>query len=112
MTHECLTKCLGGTLGFYCQHAYAHANDSDIQRLPFCLKGVDAIFYSVFHHLGLTVGMRAVMEELEDDEDMDQYDNSDDEQTGAELVSTGLHGIQLDDHGGDDGSSSVAEVKL
>lgn len=56
--------------------------------------------------------MRAVMEELEDDEDMDQYDNSDDEQTGAQLVSTGLHGIQLDDDGGDDGSSSVAEVKL
>ncbi len=56
----------GGTLGFYCRHAYAHANEKHNKRLPLALKGVDAMFYSVFHHLGLQVDIRAVMENLED----------------------------------------------
>ncbi len=54
----------GGTLGFYCRHAYAHANKNHNKRLPLALKGVDAMFYSVFHNLGLQVDMHAVMEGL------------------------------------------------
>lgn len=106
----CIT---GGTLGFYCRHAYAHANDDHSKRLPFALKGVDAIFYSVFHHLGLRVNMRAVM-------DLEDYDNeygdqrnydSDDSRKGAELVATGLHGLQLTEDGGCDGSDGVVDVR-
>lgn len=52
----------GGTLGFYCVHAYAHANDRVVKTLPYALKGVDAVVFSIFQGLNLSVSMRAVME--------------------------------------------------
>lgn len=100
----------GGTLGFYCRHAYAHANDDHSQRLPFALKGVDAIFYSVFHHLGLEADMHAIMDDLDDDDDRRRDYDSDDSRKDAELVATGLHGIQLSDEGGGDDCEDPAEV--
>lgn len=54
----------GGTLGFYFQHVYAHANDHRVGSLPYALKGVDAIFYSVFLDFGLHVSMCAAMNDL------------------------------------------------
>ena len=68
----------GGTLGFYCRHAYNHANENHNKRLPMALKGVDAMFYSVFHRLGLQVDLHAVMEGL------------------RELLQTEMYGLQRD----------------
>lgn len=103
---------LGGTLGFYCHHAYAHANDNHRDHFPFALKGVDAVFYSVFHFLGLEVTMKAVL----DQDDLDNSDaygrdyDSDDSRKDAELVATGLHGNQLTEEGGCDGSDNIVDV--
>lgn len=99
----------GGTLGFYCRHAYAHANKDHSKRLPFALKGADAIFYSAFHHLGLRVKMQAVMEDLEDDYYADD-DYADDSEKDAELVATGLHGLKLTEEGGDNNDERVVNV--
>lgn len=101
---------LGGTLGLYCRHAYAHANDDHSERLPFALKGVDAIFYSVFHHLGLKVNIQAFMEDLEAERECGSRYDSDDSREGAELVAAGLHGIQLTEDGGCDDDEDVADV--
>ena len=101
---------LGGTLGFYCRHAYAHTSDYHRERLPMALKGLDAIYYAIFYHLGLTVRMHAVMEDLEDEGGSDFEVDPNDEEFNAELVATGLHGIQISDEGGDDESQSVREI--
>ncbi len=97
-------------MGFYCRHAYAHANTDHSKRLPFALKGVDAIFYSVFYYLGLEVKIQAVMENLEHvDQDAYGYEWPDDRK-GAELVATGLHGIKLSEQGGFDGDDLAVDV--
>lgn len=101
---------LGGTLGFYCRHAYAHANDDHSECLPFALKGVDAIFYSVFHHLGLKVNIQAVLEDPEAEREYGSRYDSDDSREGAELVATVLHGIQLTEDGGCDDDEDVADL--
>src|SRR4051812_42027504 len=50
----------GGTLGFYCTYPYAHtSNEADI-RLPWALKGIDAIIFTVFQRLGLKVMMHPI----------------------------------------------------
>lgn len=52
--------------------------------------------------------MHAVMGELED-----RYDRSEDqEEGGCELVSTGLHGIQISERGEDDGDCDTVEVNV
>ena len=51
----------GGTLGFYCRHEYNHTNVNGIVRLRSALKGVDAMFYSVFDHLGLVLHDRGLV---------------------------------------------------
>lgn len=101
---------LGGTLGFYCRHAYAHTNDYHNERLPMALKGLDAVFYATFYHLVHSVGMHAVMDDLNDEQYSCSEVDSNDEDYNAELVATGLHGIQISDEGGDDGSESVREI--
>ncbi|KAL2046621.1 hypothetical protein ABVK25_011702 [Lepraria finkii] len=100
----------GGTLGFYCRHAYAHTNDYHNERLPMALKGLDAVFYATFYHLVHSVGMHAVMDDLNDEQYSFSEVDSNDEDYDAELVATGLHGIQISDEGGDDGSASVREI--
>ena len=52
----------GGFLGFHCVHAYPHANDKITKTMPFALKGVDAMIFSMFHSLHLKVGMHGVLE--------------------------------------------------
>ena len=58
----------GGTLGFYCQHVYAHTNRLSLEcgpynlvgLDPYALKGVDAVFYSIFHYMGMEVKLLPV----------------------------------------------------
>jgi hypothetical protein len=99
----------GGTLGFHCAHAYAHTTDHNIVRLPFALKGVDVVIYTVFRSLGLKIEIRPVLEEIEDEYYQDQRHYESDEE-GGDLVGTGLHGIQLSERGGDDGEERPTEV--
>ncbi|VUC28823.1 unnamed protein product [Clonostachys rosea] len=55
----------GGTLGFWCSHAYAF-NDPIETPLPDTLKGVDAAIWEVFQKLNLNPTVSAVIE-LEDE---------------------------------------------
>ena len=90
-----------------------HMPISMIKRIPFALKGVDAIFYSMFHHLGLKVNMQAVIDQddLRNDENAYRaYFETDDGEKDAELVTTGLYGIQLSHDGGSDGAEDVINV--
>ena len=57
----------GCRLGFYCQHAYAHTDQNHGVRLPYALKGIDAIFYSIFCHMGLEVKVQPVMKDMPDE---------------------------------------------
>ena len=51
---------VGGVLGVYCHHSYAHASDSPAQRLPAMMKGADAAFLMVCHVLQLQAKARPV----------------------------------------------------
>ena len=68
-------------------------------RLPFALKGVDVVIYTVFRSLGLEIEIRPVLDhpprDVEDDE-------------GDDLVGTKLHDIQLSE----DGDNSKTEAKV
>lgn len=81
---------IGGTLGFHCRHAYAHTDDDCAAALPFALKGVDVIVYTVFRSLGLVVSVRPVLE-LGGDGD----DEEGEEEESGDLIATGLHGLQI-----------------
>jgi hypothetical protein len=56
-------------------------------RLPFALKGVDVVIYTVFRSLGLKIEIRPVLEDKSDE--------------GDDLVGTELHDIQLSEDGED-----------
>ena len=66
-------------------------------RLPFALKGVDVVIYTVFRSLGLEIEIRPVLENTEDKSD-----------EGDDLVGTELHDIQLSENGED---SRLTEVR-
>ena len=83
----------GGVLGFYCQHTYAHTNTQyyyrgpyDLVGLdPYALKGEDAVFYSIFHYMGLEVEVLAVTErpyegDLREEEDLPDEEDSPNEE--------------------------------
>lgn len=94
-------------MGFNCAHAYAHTNDRYTVRLPFALKGVDVVVYTVFRALGLHVNIQPVLERIEDDGD--SWRDSDQKGEG-ELVGTGLHGMLITEEGGSDDYGDEKEV--
>ncbi|RMZ68691.1 Oxoglutarate iron-dependent dioxygenase [Pyrenophora seminiperda CCB06] len=51
----------GGTLGIYCLHAYAHANEVGAKTLPPVLKGADMVAYEVFRALGVIPDVRPIL---------------------------------------------------
>ena len=51
---------VGGVLGVYCHHSYAHASDSPDERLPAMMKGADAAFLVVCDALQLKTQARPV----------------------------------------------------
>lgn len=63
VSYECssLTTIVGGTLGFFCHHQYAHSQESGRKSIPMAFKGVDLAIYSVFQALGLTVGIHPIV---------------------------------------------------
>ncbi|KAF6224617.1 hypothetical protein HO173_012960 [Letharia columbiana] len=52
----------GGILGFFCHHQYAHSQRSGRKSIPGAFKGVDLAIFSVFHALGLKVGVHPIIE--------------------------------------------------
>lgn len=57
-----LTGFIGGILGFFCHHQYAHSQKSGRKSVPGAFKGVDLAIFSVFHALGLKVGVHPIIE--------------------------------------------------
>lgn len=96
----------GWVLGFYCQHAYAHTNESHSDRLPYALKGVDAIFYSIFYHMDLDVEVKPV---LDFDASQERWDDTIADEDG-DLIGTAFHKIELADVGGYDQEDSTEEM--
>jgi hypothetical protein len=70
-------------------------------RLPFALKGVDVVIYTVFRSLGLEIEIRPVLDELPRD-----VDDSEDE--GDDLVGTKLHDIQLSENA----EESIRDIRV
>ncbi|KAI9754237.1 MAG: hypothetical protein M1815_005735 [Lichina confinis] len=97
----------GGTLGFFCAHAYPHSDHHLSGDLPYALKGVDVIVFAVFRALGLDVRVRPVMENVEGQED------SEDENLylQRDIVGAGLHALQFSYRGGIDGDVPPIEVR-
>lgn len=100
--------------------------DHSSRRLPFALKGLDVIIYTVFRQLGLEVNFRPVLEDAaSDDEWMEECDSDDvhsdassdvssegetEKRRGpAAMVGTGMHEIQITERGGDE-SEAIQEV--
>lgn len=52
---------LGGKLGFFCNHQYAHAHDAGRKSIPAAFKGVDLAVFTAFHSLGLKPTVRPVL---------------------------------------------------
>ena len=52
---------IGGTLGFFCNHQYAHTSNSGRKIIPMAFKGVDLAIYSVFKALDLNVGVHPIV---------------------------------------------------
>lgn len=86
---------LGGTLGMYCSHAYAHATEEGSEALPAVLKGSDFMAYEVFRSLGIKTLIRPVLDTASDEEDDSEaeYDfedlDEDDDQEDLELARIG-----------------------
>ncbi|MCJ1385112.1 hypothetical protein MMC17_008231 [Xylographa soralifera] len=90
---------IGGVLGYYCEHRYAHTSKDIRSRLPYALKGRDALIYAVFQQgFGNRVHFRPVLEPVERDPDYRDSDDDEDE----DRIGTGLHMIQITDAGDED----------
>jgi hypothetical protein len=91
----------------YLTHQYAHTHSSAANLMPYALKGVDCIIFSVFKSLGLKAIARPVMgkdsdeeEESGDDEDFDPMtDHFDDPIT---LIGTKFHEMGTGNERADD----------
>jgi hypothetical protein len=59
---------VGGVLGVYCSHDYAHASGTIERRLPGMLKGQDAALWSICETLGLPQVALPVYSPEEEDE--------------------------------------------
>ena len=57
-----LIQRVGGLLGKYCNHAYAHATKEGIKALPAVLKGSDMVTHDTFESLGMWVDIRPELE--------------------------------------------------
>ena len=86
-------------MDFNCAHAYTHTSNRYAVRLPFALKGVDIVVYTIFRALGLHVNIYPVLERIEDDGDE------------GELVGTNLHGVVITEEGGSDGYNNKKEAR-
>ncbi|KAL8838676.1 MAG: hypothetical protein Q9176_004916 [Flavoplaca citrina] len=52
----------GGSLGFFCHHAYAHSTEAGRKQIPGAFKGVDLAVFSAFKRLGMEVGIHPILQ--------------------------------------------------
>ncbi|KAF1969278.1 hypothetical protein BU23DRAFT_591683 [Bimuria novae-zelandiae CBS 107.79] len=95
----------GGSLGIFCQHAYAHSTPEGIEAFPGVLKGVDMAVYSVFLAIGLHISVRPVLEfslrdEYDDYYDMDDEDPATDDCAEKNFIGRQLKSLVVSDAGG------------
>jgi len=114
----------GGTLAFYCTHRYAHTAGPTKYKMPYALKGVDAVLYTVFEKLGMTMKVRPILKQgsygdeyLSGDEGEVENPHSKRSkrkherlEKNEERVGTAFHGLQLSDLNTHD--RSLTEVSL
>ncbi|MCJ1285541.1 hypothetical protein MMC26_004882 [Xylographa opegraphella] len=89
----------GGVLGYYCEHRYAHTSEDIDSRLPYALKGRDALIYAVFRRgFSLRVHLRPVLAPVEGDPCSSSH-------VLENRVGSGLHMLQVtNEKRGEDGS--------
>lgn len=68
----CTYIAVGGILGKFCSHAYAHATKAAASALPSILKGSDMVAFEVFRSLGIKVMVRPVADHIS--KHMNQYE--------------------------------------
>lgn len=95
-----MTALLGGYLGIYCQHAYAHTHEDGARTLPQTLKGSDMAVYDVFKAVGLEIQVRAILdardsldEYIEDYEERTMYDSEDEVRSDYEPPRLQTHAV-------------------
>ena len=64
---------VGGTLGFYCAHQYAHTRSNTEELMPYALKGIDATIFMVFQALGVNITVRPILGNEQFDDYIDGY---------------------------------------
>lgn len=57
-----LRRGIGGCLGFFCHHAYAHSTEAGRKQIPGAFKGVDLAVFSAFKRLGMEVGIHPILQ--------------------------------------------------
>lgn len=81
---------VGGVIGFYCAHLYAHNTEGADVLMPYALKGIDMALFSTFQSLGLSVKACPVMDlEAAGFEDM----GGGSEALESIQAGTGFHGL-------------------
>jgi hypothetical protein len=74
----------GGTLGFFCASNYSHTRRNADKIFPWCLKGVDSVFFSVCSSLALKTTVKPVLGDEAWDEHYDYLVQSFMEEEGSE----------------------------
>lgn len=97
----------GGIMGFYCTHDYAHATESAIKYLPWCLKGLDMIVYETFKSLGCEILLRPVYPTPDDEID---HEEAYEKFNGKDVIGKALEGMQFIYRSGDDECGRFMEV--
>ncbi|KAL8895149.1 MAG: hypothetical protein Q9192_003812, partial [Flavoplaca navasiana] len=59
---EVLMHGIGGCIGFFCHHAYAHSTEVGRKQIPGAFKGVDLAVFSAFKRLGMQVGVHPILQ--------------------------------------------------
>ena len=70
---------IGGVLGVYCSHDYAHASSTVNWRLPGTMKGVDAVVWTICEIFDLPVVALPVFLPDEDSQNDDDSDNGEED---------------------------------
>ena len=87
---------LGGKLGLYCVHEYAHTNKRFINCLPYALKGLDPIVFSILlRDFGFKVLLRPVLQDIVDEVDSNDSDDDSEPPVVGDRVGTALHPLLL-----------------
>ncbi|CAG8976801.1 hypothetical protein HYALB_00012507 [Hymenoscyphus albidus] len=92
----------GGTLGFHCVHVYPHANEDTDDLMPYTLKGMDCIVFSVFRELGLRPVARPVMENFPEydgyGDSLSDEEDQEDPDAGKTAIGHGFHETVVDEY--------------